>query len=53
MAARDKAFVLYEGVRCPLVGRKGGDIDFTTDLMRLSPWDYIEATLRNARSPAW
>ena len=21
--------VLYEGVRCPLVGRKGGDIDFT------------------------
>lgn len=35
------------------LGRKLRIIRTTTDVMRLSPWDYIEATLRNAGKAAY
>ncbi|SEP88164.1 Protein of unknown function [Solimonas aquatica] len=38
--------VRYEQIRT--MGRKLRMVKTTTDVMRLSPWEYVEATLRNA-----
>lgn len=43
--------VRYEQIRT--MGRKLKVVKTTTDVMRLSPWEYIEATLRNSGKAAF